>query len=189
VVTADHGEAFGEKHLVLHGNSAYQNLIHVGLLIKYPKSAQKGVVESPVSLIDIAPTVLKVAGYEVPKGMQGRNLLDPAATEPREIFSESFACPVPQPKECTGICTSKAAFAWPNKLITSSTGRYEVYNLAQDPNENRNLGGHTETGRSLGMELSRWVRATPAQAQQQLKLDSEGLRRLKSLGYVQGTQH
>jgi hypothetical protein len=33
------------------------------------------------------------------------------------------------------------------------------------------------------------VRAIPAQAQQQLKLDSEGLRRLKSLGYVQGTQH
>jgi arylsulfatase A-like enzyme len=189
VVTADHGEAFGEKHLVLHGNSAYQNLIHVGLLIKYPKSAQKGVVESPVSLIDIAPTILKVAGYEVPKGMQGRNLLDPASTEPREIFSESFACPVPQPKECTGICTSKAAFAWPNKLITSSTGRYEVYNLVKDPNENRNLGGHTETGRNLGMELSRWVRAIPAQAQQQLKLDSEGLRRLKSLGYVQGTQH
>jgi arylsulfatase A-like enzyme len=189
VVTADHGEAFGEKHLVLHGNSAYQNLIHVGLLIKYPNSAQKGVVESPVSLIDIAPTILNVAGYEVPKRMQSRSLLDPATTEPRELFSESFACPVPQPKDCTGICTSKAAFAWPNKLITSSTGRYEVYNLSKDPDENRNLGGHTEVGRNLGMELSRWVRAIPAQAQQQLKLDSEGLRRLKSLGYVQGTQH
>jgi arylsulfatase A-like enzyme len=186
VITNDHGEAFGEKHLVMHGNSTYQNLIHVGLLIKYPKGAQKGVVESPVSLIDVAPTVLSVAGLDIPKNVQGRNLLDPSAMEPREIFSESYACPVMQPKDCTGICTSKAAFTWPNKLITSSTGRYEVYDLAQDPNENKNLGGHTDLGRKLGMELSHWVHAMPVQAQQQLKLDSEGLRRLKSLGYVQG---
>jgi arylsulfatase A-like enzyme len=142
-----------------------------------------------VSLIDVAPTILNVAGFDIPKNIQGRNLLDPSAMEPREIFSESYACPVMQPKDCTGICTSKAAFTWPNKLITSSTGRYEVYDLAQDPYENKNLGGHTDLGRKLGMELSHWVHAMPVQAQQQLKLDSEGLRRLKSLGYVQGGAH
>src|SRR5262249_48470986 len=61
VVTSDHGEAFGERHRVGHANSPYQNLLHVALLVKYPHQAHRGTEERPVSLADVAPTILETA--------------------------------------------------------------------------------------------------------------------------------
>jgi len=83
---------------VEHGNSPYQNLLHVALLIKYPKAARKGREEDPVSLIDVAPTILQATGFQVPPAMQGRSLLNESPPGPREIFSETFACQVIQPR-------------------------------------------------------------------------------------------
>ena len=47
VVASDHGESFGERHRVGHANSPYQNLLHVPLLIKYPRSTRRGVETRP----------------------------------------------------------------------------------------------------------------------------------------------
>ncbi len=187
VITSDHGEAFGEKNLVLHGNSVYQNLLHVALMIKYPKKAAVGVVNDPVSLIDIAPTILTSLGVPVDAKMQGRNLLVNATLPKRELFSESFPCPVPHPPECPGGgCTSRALLAWPYKLVTSSSGKYEVYDISADPNETHDLSAANETRASeLGTELKAWVKTMPARPKQKLKLDWDAVQRLKSLGYAQ----
>ncbi|MEO8132232.1 MAG: sulfatase-like hydrolase/transferase, partial [Bryobacteraceae bacterium] len=187
VVTSDHGEAFGERNLVLHGNSVYQNLLHVALLIKYPKKAATGVVSDPVSLIDIAPTILTAAGVPVDSKIQGRNLLANASMPKRDLFSESFPCPVPHPPECIlSGCTSRALLTWPYKLITSSSGKYEVYDIAADPNELHDLTAAQESkATELGTELKAWVKTMPARPKQQVKLDGDAVQRLKSLGYVQ----
>ena len=185
IVASDHGEAFGEKHLVLHGNSAYQNLLHVALTIKYPKGTPTGIADEPVSLIDVLPTTLGSLGYQPPAGVQGRDLRSPAA-RPRQIFSESFPCPVVHPPECRDGCMQRAVFSWPNKLITSSAGKSEYYDIGQDPNETRNLyAGRPESARELATDLNRWLKTTPALAAAQANPDSETLHRLKSLGYVQ----
>ncbi len=187
VITSDHGEAFGEKNLVLHGNSVYQNLLHVALMIKYPKKAEVGVVNDVVSLIDVAPTILASLGIPVDAKMQGRNLLVNATLPKRDLFSESFPCPVPHPPECPGSgCTSRALLAWPYKLVTASSGKYEVYDLSADPNELHDISAANETRASgLGTELKAWVKTMPARPKQQLKLDGDAVQRLKSLGYVQ----
>jgi arylsulfatase A-like enzyme len=187
VVTSDHGEAFGEKRLFGHANSAYQNLLHAALLVKYPHSAHQGVVNEPVSLTDVLPTILKTLGYAVPPTSQGRSLTEGAAVEPREIFGESFPCPVFHPPECPQGCTSRAVISWPNKYITSSNGRYEEYDLSSDPGETRNLfGSLNPVAQKLRTELTGWMKTMPAQSAQQLKLDPEALQRLKSLGYIGG---
>ena len=98
VVTSDHGEAFGERNHIGHANSAYQNLLHVPLLIKYPHGGHRGAESHPVSLIDVAPTILSTLGVPVPQTMQGRNLTGAGASEPRPIFSETFPCPVMHPQ-------------------------------------------------------------------------------------------
>jgi arylsulfatase A-like enzyme len=184
VVTTDHGEAFGEKNLVVHGNSAYQNLVRAALIVKYPKSSQTGVVDAPVSLTDVEPTILTALGYPTPKGVQGLNLLAPAATAPRQIYTESFPCPVLHPLSCPDGCLTRAAFSWPYKYIASSDGKRELYDLAKDPNETRNLlPGEPAT--KLQAELSSWIRTMPALKREELKLNPESLKRLKSLGYVQ----
>jgi arylsulfatase A-like enzyme len=186
VVTADHGESFGEKRLFLHGNSLYANLLHVGLLVKYPHSAHTGVVDTPVSLIDIFPTVMNVAGVEAPPGLQGRNLLDPAAFEPRNLFSESFPCPVPHPPECPGGCMMRSVVSWPNKFIWSGNGRLETYELRQDPNESRNLfGSLNKTAQALAAELKVWVKTMPVQQRQYINLSPDEIKRFKALGYIQ----
>src|SRR5262249_53185379 len=58
IVTADHGELFGEHGLLGHGALPWDALVHVPLIIKYPHDARRGVVDQPVSLADVAPTVL-----------------------------------------------------------------------------------------------------------------------------------
>jgi len=162
VVTADHGEAFGEGGFFQHGNSLHSNLLHVGLVVKYPHSAHTGVIGTPVSLIDIFPTVMKVTGVEPPRGLQGRDLLDPEATAPRNLFSESFPCPVAQGPGCPSGCLMRTVVSWPNKFIFSSNGRSQVYQLDQDPNETHNLFGMLHhTALTLAAQLNAWIRTMP----------------------------
>jgi len=163
VVTADHGESFGEKGLFQHGNSLYANLLHVGLLVKYPHSAHTGVVNTPVSLLDILPTVLKAAGVKAPAILQGEDLLDPAATAPRKLFSESFPCPVTHKPECPAGCTMRAVLSWPDKYIFTGNGKSELYELRQDPEEAHNLlGSLAQKAQTLSQELNAWVKSMPA---------------------------
>jgi hypothetical protein len=80
----------------------------------------------------------------------------------------------------------RAVFAWPHKFMTSSSGKYQYYDLSSDPDENHDLAAAQRTAAGdLGLKLGRWVRSMPAQSRQQVPLDPEALQRLKSLGYVQ----
>jgi arylsulfatase A-like enzyme len=185
VVASDHGEAFGERHRVEHGNSPYQNLLHVALLIKYPGAARRGVAPDAVSLIDVAPTILTATGFPIPSSMQGRNLLDQAPFR-RELFSETFSCPVMQPAECPG-CSARTVVSWPFKYIAFNTGKKQLFNLEADPDENRDLAGAaTPETAQLNRDLSAWMKTIPAQSKQRVQLSPEEMKRLKSLGYVGG---
>jgi arylsulfatase A-like enzyme len=184
VVASDHGEAFGERRRVGHANSPYQNLLHVPLLIKYPHSSHRGPEDRPVSLIDVAPTVLAATTTPVPSTMQGRNLADPIDARP--IYSETFPCPVIVPPECPNGCTAKAIISWPMKYISSSNGKRELFDLSADPDEQRNLYIQQQE-RALAMDgaLSAWKRNLPTQTRQTKEVDPEKLKQLKGLGYIQ----
>jgi arylsulfatase A-like enzyme len=190
IVTSDHGEAFGERNHTGHANSPYQNLLHVGLLVKYPAAADApkalGVVDTPVSLVDVAPTVLAVAGAPVPTAMQGRSLLDASADAPREFFSETFPCATLQSPECPRGCIARAVFSWPYKFITSTNGRRQLYDLSGDPDETHDLlQSQAAEARRLNTDLRAWTKTFPSRPRQKLLLGPEALQRLKSLGYVQ----
>ena len=186
VVTSDHGESFGERNHVGHANSAYQNLLHVPLLIKYPHGGHRGAESHPVSLIDVAPTILSTLGVPVPPTMQGRNLTGAGASEPRPIFSETFPCPVIHPPECPDGCTSQAIFSWPYKYIVTSNGKRELFDVGTDPDEATNLAIRLEPqARQLNADLNLWTKIKPAQSKQTHKVDADALKNFKSLGYVQ----
>lgn len=183
VVTSDHGEAFGEHNRVEHGNSPYQNLLYVGLMVKYPGQAHRGTEERPVSLIDVAPTILETVGIAVPPAMQGRSLSAPAD---REIYSETFPCPVAHSPDCPNGCTARAIFSWPYKFIASSNGRRELFDLGRDSAENHNLYiQQPERAAQLAGRLALWMKSMPEQSRVKHTLSPEDLQRLKSLGYVQ----
>jgi len=183
VVTSDHGEAFGERRRVGHANSPYQNLLHVALIVKYPNQAHRGTEGHPVSLTDVAPTILEAAGIAAPQTMQGRSL---TAIADRDIFSETFPCPVAHSPDCPNGCTARAIFSWPFKFITTSNGHRELFDLSGDPTESRNLYiRQPERAAQLADRLSMWMKSMPQQTRETHTLSPEDLRRLKSLGYVQ----
>ena len=75
IVTADHGEQFGEHGDYGHGCSVYQPEIHVPLLIRFPREVPKGrVVREAVSLRDLPATVLDLAGLEGHSVFPGQSL-------------------------------------------------------------------------------------------------------------------
>jgi arylsulfatase A-like enzyme len=76
VVTADHGEAFGEHGLFEHTRDVHDEMTHVPLLMRLPGVVGAGRrIAEPVSLADILPTMLDVAGLPAPPVVDGTSLL------------------------------------------------------------------------------------------------------------------
>ena len=73
VLTADHGEELWDHDDLGHGHSNYQELLHVPLVIAGPGVRSRRIAE-PVSLIDLTPTILDLAGLEVPENLAGKSL-------------------------------------------------------------------------------------------------------------------
>lgn len=94
LLTADHGEAFGEdSYYFAHGHSVGLDQIRVPLIWRAPGGDAASVIRTPVSTLDVAPTLLAAAGLEAPAAFQGRPL--PMADAPddapaRPLFAEHF---------------------------------------------------------------------------------------------------
>jgi len=82
--TADHGEAFGEHDGCWgHGLTVYREAVHVPLLLRGP-GVPRGVEDArAVQLLDLAPTLLDLAGCPAPPGMAGRSLLRGGGAQPQ----------------------------------------------------------------------------------------------------------
>lgn len=73
-LSADHGEAFGEHRTFHHATTVYDELLRVPLLARLPGVAPRR-VKQPVSLVDLAPTILDLYGLETPGEMMGQSLV------------------------------------------------------------------------------------------------------------------
>jgi len=76
IFTSDHGEHMGYHHMILKGGHLYDSIAKVPLVIKYPNNKRSGTsTDRLVNNVDLAPTILKLAGLKTPKEMQGLDLL------------------------------------------------------------------------------------------------------------------
>jgi arylsulfatase A-like enzyme len=182
VVTSDHGEAFGRRGLVGHGTSVYQDQVHVPLVIKYPGRSEPARMVRPVSLVDVLPTVLAAAGLQAPKEVQGSPLesLDESAAHP--VFSESFAHSGYRGRFERIERTLVGAGM---KLIVSTRGTREMYDLPADPAEAHDVfRSEDPRAQALLAAIEGWIQAIPRTAPELPKLDRETVRRLRALGYL-----
>lgn len=87
-VTADHGDAFGEHGYYEHPRYLHDELVHVPLVVRLPDS-EAARIETPVSTLDVVPTVLELFGQEAE--LPGRSLLEVAHQRPenRLVFSQA----------------------------------------------------------------------------------------------------
>jgi arylsulfatase A-like enzyme len=90
--TSDHGEAFGEHGNVYHpGSALYDENIHVPIILAGP-DVESGTVETPVSNLDLAPTLLSRVGVDVPEAMVGEDIAAFVTRPPtdRLVFAEAY---------------------------------------------------------------------------------------------------
>jgi len=136
ILTSDHGEGLGEHGTYLHGNSLYQEVARVPLLVRFPRGRLKARrITTPVALVDIVPTILDAAGLPVPP-LPGRSLLKMAQERrpvPRTLFSD-FADP--------DTPFAQLAVRQGDYKLIHASGYQEplrLFNLAADPAESTNL--------------------------------------------------
>jgi arylsulfatase A-like enzyme len=150
VVTADHGEHFGEQRLFGHGCSLYSPELHVPLLILPPQSRSPGVagrvVTAPVSLRNLAATIVDatVKSNESKRPFPGCSLFSDC-TGP--IISE-IDMPFPDdPNQgrspvCRGPLVSLVDGGY--HYIRNGEGREELYDLEADPQECHDMARSAE---------------------------------------------
>lgn len=164
ILTSDHGEHLGEQHMLDHQYSVYEPLLRVPLVIHYPGRVEPGRDPRPVMNFDVFPTLLELAGLAAPEqaGSQAVSLLSPReqrarlAEEPEssEIGIRQVLATHPGWDPSRYQRRLRALTRARYKYIWASDGRHELFDLAEDPLEKRNLvASRSEVSNALAEEL------------------------------------
>jgi choline-sulfatase len=182
--TADHGESLGEHGEDTHGLLIYDSTIKVPLIVRYTAKIRGGTRYAGLtSGVDLAPTLVELMGLPPMTSTQGHGIaagLSGGSVAEREpVYVESLY--------------GERAYGWaPLYALRSSNEKYigaperELYNLARDPGETRNLASQ------LASEAASWARQLgkvaeamgPADSGAAVAMSSEQRERIASLGYI-----
>ncbi len=188
IVTADHGESFGEHQLTTHGLALYDDNLRVPLIVKYPVRRNKGAVAYyPVSLVDIFPEILSTVSLPIPRNIQGAGLT--VTQGKRYIIAENFQDPTwkrrPDLKHLARDL--QAIYAGDFKYIWASDGRCELYNVVDDPHELSNvIDTLPRKAQELHERLELWKNTcTPVAGNNELPEPEQSIaEKLRALGYI-----
>lgn len=178
VITSDHGEQFGEHGRLVHGGDAFYNeLIHIPVVVSNPVLFPERVVATtPMTSIDLGPTLLDLVGLPVPEVFQGESLVDRIDSE-RVVYA-------------TDGRTWKAISREWSFILSEVLGREELYHTANDPGETRNLADERSDMVQVGRRHIQQMRGVCAQHPylainvDEVVMDDEQMERLRSLGYI-----
>ena len=135
ILTADHGEAFGEHGTYYHGHTLHEENIAVPLLVRVPGFYPGVVSGGVVSLVDLGPSVLRLARLPLAKTMRGREWISAMRSQradpERWVYLESrFG------GDGFSLARQSGVVGRDWKLIEDTASRtYRLYHLALDPGE------------------------------------------------------
>jgi arylsulfatase A-like enzyme len=173
--TSDHGEAFNEHGLRGHRQSLHREELDVPLVLRWPAGLPAGQrVAAPVAHIDLAPTLLALAGIERPTSWQGRDLsalargeAASAADHPRLAHCSFAGSQIERPDEVAAVMSDRRGARF--KLIAALNDEGELtsqslFRLDHDPGELQNLVGEgsPDTVEVLRAMIS-WLQSTVAE--------------------------
>ncbi|WP_049898156.1 sulfatase [Halococcus agarilyticus] len=202
VLTSDHGENIGDHGLMDHQYCLYETLLDVPLVIHGGAFAGGGVVDDPVQLVDLPPTLLDAADVTAPTAretFQGRSVHPSAEVEPRERAIAEYVAPQPsmdalerrvgslspEVRRFDRSLRAIRADGW--KLIRGSDGSRELYRLEDDPDErNDRAADDPERATALGDAIDEWLASFEhAAASGAVSMSDDTEARLEDLGYLQ----
>lgn len=183
ILTADHGEALGEKGEKTHAYFAYNGTIHIPLIIRIPGSFSK-IIKRNVATTDIFPTVCDLTGIKIPDFIQGKSLvplIEGKDFPERYIYFESLS-----PYLNRGWAPLHGFIKGDGKFIDQPIR--EFYDLKTDMKEEHNIISEQNSG-NLKYELTKLMEklTNPDREKRSEKMDRETAQKLKSLGYFSGT--
>ncbi len=136
IVSADHGEAFGEHKQYRHGFEIWDTVVHVPLMIQAPGVTARR-IDTPRSGVDLAPTILELTGAPAEPSFQGKSLVPELYNRPAE--AREVIVDLPR----TSDNDRRRAMVWgDHKLIAFGDDfRFELYDVVKDPGEKKDLSG------------------------------------------------
>ena len=173
IYTSDHGEMTGH-HGIWQKQCFYEPAVKVPLMLRLP-SDENGRVAENVSLVDVLPTLLEVAGLEVPSDLPGESLLEIARQKAqqtkRAIFSEYHHMGMLN----AGFMLKRGGY----KLCHYVGSEPQLFNVGADPLENNDLASNPEyAARRRAMETALREIVDPEQEDARAK-ENQRMRRLK----------
>ncbi len=175
VIMADHGEEFLEHGGVLHGETLYQEVLHVPLIMSGP-GITPGLTDSTrVGQFDILPTLLAWAGVENDSDFDGVNILDDP--DPRRFIPSSETSLPPWAEHRQLACVVSGDM---KTMAMNDLKEFLSFDLHADPTEQEPLPAD-----SIGMEKVLYYWATPPRAHPRFAdADPTSIQALRDLGYV-----
>jgi arylsulfatase A-like enzyme len=196
VFAADHGESLGEHGYWGHGRNLYEPTLRIPLGFVWPGRIRPEVIEAPAVNLDVAPTILGLAGLPAPPGFKGFDwapVLRGEAEAPRQriVWFQAHKGAVLSAKEAgnarrTGLLEVAMLTAGEKEIFRLPEKRRSLFNLFRDPRESRNLAD----GAAASQPLKEWMAAvhrglTASDRLVPTTVDPEDVQRLRALGYVE----
>ncbi|HEX6863033.1 MAG TPA: sulfatase, partial [Thermoanaerobaculia bacterium] len=190
ILAGDHGEEFAEHGGFEHGTTLFEEVLRVPLIVKYPDGRWAGKrVGEPVSLVDVAPTVLAGLAGPQERTFDGRILPGPERAERRAVYFE--VAPYHDPRSGQPRIDLRGLLLENLKCIEDRAGapRLQVFDLAADPAEQRPLPPNAVDTARCRRLLDGWSAERERQVKEQrshrdVTVTPETLERLRALGYI-----
>ena len=195
VLLSDHGEELGEHGGWQHDQSVYEELIRVPLLIRFPDDEYAGRrVRQVVSVVDVAPTLLQLAGTAVEGSvLRGRDLGGLLGSGRANDYSELVITAVRDNqkkfyapwKARRGDLNIAVREGFLKAIVNVEVGTVELYDLDVDMAEKIDLAQvRPEDAARLGAFAHEWLAGCGGSEAAVSELDEETLDQLRTLGYV-----
>jgi arylsulfatase A-like enzyme len=200
VFAADHGESLGEHSYWGHGRNLHEPNLHIPLGVVWPGKIRPGTtIEAPALNIDVAPTILALAGLPIPPAFEGfdwSGVLRGAETPPRErtMWFQAHKGAVLSPQEIESArrkgLLEIAVLSGPEmrkEIFRMTERKRSVFDLIRDPRELRNLAkGRTDPSQSL----QAWITAlrqglADSDRLAKVTIAPEDVQALRALGYAE----
>ncbi|MFH1756108.1 MAG: sulfatase, partial [Candidatus Latescibacterota bacterium] len=206
IVTSDHGENLGDHGLMDHQFSVHETLLSVPLAIRAPHALKPGAHDEPVMLIDLFATILDFAGVTDegipplsrslrPLQYKTASSADPTGWNDRMLIAEYGGGHATLINSLNDLNPGLERQEFERGYRTVRRGDYRLtigtddslwlHNLAADPAQQTNIAKeHPQIVEELYVEMRRLLSREFKQDPEQIDIDEESLKKLRSLGYI-----